>query len=160
LCVSADGLAWPINACAGRLGCAPHGRHTLIRFAHPSGQPAAVTPLRSVSLLAQERCAKEGHPTSGFRFAQLPSLRCRSGGRLTRAIPGPLSGAAIGISPHPCGSSPCATPTLGLLTGPDRELARFPQSRTRRRLFLLLLLKCDRTDDAKIPFRRPSGVAA
>ena len=114
-----------------------------------------VAPLTGATpfLLAQERCAKEGHPTSGFRFAQLPSLRCRSGGRLTWAIPGPLS-----LSPHPCGSSPYATPPLGLLTGPGREPARFPQNRVRRRLFLLLLLSCDRIGDAQIPFRRPSGI--
>jgi len=50
----------------------------LIRFAHPSGQPAAVTPLRSVS-----------------------SLHHCSRGRRTRAVPGPLR-----LSPHPCGSLP------------------------------------------------------
>jgi len=88
VCVSLTGLALSVTASAERLGCAPYGRHTLIRCAHPSGQPAAVTPLRR-----------------------------RSGGRLTWAIPGPLSGAAIGISPHPCGSSPYATPPLGLLKG-------------------------------------------
>jgi hypothetical protein len=99
-----------------------------------------VAPLTGATpfLLAQERCAKEGHPTSGFRFAQLPSLRRCSGGRLTWAIPGPLSlsarascfalpPASMQSSPHPCGSSPYATPPLGLLTGPGRELARFPQ---------------------------------
>ena len=94
-----------------------------------------VAPLTGATpfLLAQERCAKEGHPTSGFRFAQLPSLRCCSGGRLTWAIPGPLR-----LSPHPCGSSPYATPPLGLLTGSGRELARRPQDRTRRRLVFCL----------------------
>ena len=60
--MSLTSFALSINVSAGRLGCAPYGRHTLIRFAHPSGQPAAVTALRFVSLLAQERCAKEGHP--------------------------------------------------------------------------------------------------
>ena len=49
-------------------------------FARPSGQPAAVTPLRSVS------------------------LRRRSEGRRTRAIHGPLR-----LSPRPCGSPLCAT---------------------------------------------------
>ena len=62
MCVSLTDSAPSVTACAERLGCAPYGRHTLIRCAHPSGQPAAVTPLRYVSLLAQERCAKEGHP--------------------------------------------------------------------------------------------------
>ena len=36
----------------------------------------------------------------------------RSGGRLTRAVHGPLS-----LSPHPCRSSPYATPKFGLLKG-------------------------------------------
>ena len=62
VCVSLTDLALSITESTERLGCAPYGRHTLIRCAHPSGQPAAVTPLRYVSLLAQERCAKEGHP--------------------------------------------------------------------------------------------------
>ena len=67
------------------------------------------------SLFAQRKVSKRKRtPTSGFGgcAAKLPSFRCRSGGRLTRAIHGPLS-----LSPHPCGSSPCATPPLGLLTG-------------------------------------------
>jgi hypothetical protein len=58
----AIGLARSITASTEPLCFAPYGRHTLIRCAHPSGQPAAVTALRYVSLLAQERCAKEGHP--------------------------------------------------------------------------------------------------
>ena len=42
-------------------------------------------------LRAQEKVTKEnGTPTSGSRCARLPSLRCRSGGRHTRAIHGPL----------------------------------------------------------------------
>jgi hypothetical protein len=62
---------------------------------------------------AKKSKQKKAPPASGSRCARLPSLRCRSGGRLTRAIPGPLS-----LSPHPCGSLPYATtPTLGLLTG-------------------------------------------
>ncbi len=40
------------------------------------------------------------------------SLHRRSRGRLTRAIHGPLS-----LSPHPCGSPPCATIPLSLLKG-------------------------------------------
>ena len=52
-------MALPINACAERLGYAPHERHPLIRCAHP----AAVTPLRSVSLLAR-------HP--GFAALNFP----------------------------------------------------------------------------------------
>ena len=68
----------------------------------------------TLSLHAQ-RESNQRESAPGIRVwpaARLPSLRCRSGGRLTRAVPGPLS-----LSPHPCGSSPCATPPLGLLTG-------------------------------------------
>ena len=101
-----------------------------------------VAPLTGATpfLLAQERCAKEGHPAYGFRFAQLPSLRCRSGGRLTWAIPGPLSGAAVGISPHPCGSSPSATPALGPLTGPRSRACEISTGSSSRRLFFALAL--------------------
>ena len=61
----------------------------------------------------RESNQREGHPNIRvWPAARLPSFRCHSGGRLTRAIHGPLS-----LSPHPCGSSPCATPPLGLLTG-------------------------------------------
>ncbi len=71
-------------------------------------------PLRAphLSCLPKKGVPKKGTPTSGFRCAKLPSLRRRFGGRLTRAIPGPLS-----LSPHPCGSLPYATPPLGLLKG-------------------------------------------
>jgi len=57
-----DDLALSVSVSSDLMSFAPYGRHTLIRYAHPSGQPAAVTPLRCVSLLAQERRAKEGHP--------------------------------------------------------------------------------------------------
>src|SRR5690606_8640970 len=73
---------------------------------------------RHFFLFAQEKVTKKkGTPTSGPACGGVPSLRCRSGGRLTRAIHGPLS-----LSPHPCGSSPCATPPLGLLTGASARL--------------------------------------
>ena len=68
--------------------------------------------LRS-SCWPRENNQREGHPGIQVRpAARPPSFRCRSGGRLTMAVPGPLS-----LSLHPCSSSPCATPTLGLLTG-------------------------------------------
>jgi len=114
----AIGLARSITESTEPLCCAPYGRHTLIRCAHPSGQPF-------------------GCYSASLRFLAPAPLR----GRLIRAIPGPLSGAAIGISPHPCGSSPYAPPPLGLLTGPERELARFPRAQAQRRLFLLFALE-------------------
>ena len=83
------GIALSITAFTEPLCCAPYGRHTLIRFAHPSGQPAAVTALRFVSLLAQERCAKEGH--TDIRV----SLRS------TSLAPAPLRGPAYMGLPWP-----------------------------------------------------------
>ena len=89
-CAALRFFACPRKVCQRRAPRHPgFATRNLIRFAHPAGQPAAVTPLRCVS-----------------------SLRCCSGGRLTWAIPGPLS-----LSPYPCGSSPYATPPLGLLKG-------------------------------------------
>ncbi len=89
MCVSLTSLARSITVSAERLGCAPYGRHTLIRFAHPSGQPAAVTALRYVSLLAQERCAKEGHPDIRVSL------------RETSLVPAPLRGPAYMGHPWP-----------------------------------------------------------
>ena|SRR5690606_7715502 len=71
-------------------------------------------------LSGQEKVTKEkATPTSGSGLRRLPSLQCCSGGRLTRAILGPLS-----LSPHPCGSSPYAAPPLGLLKGIGVRVAR------------------------------------
>ncbi len=89
VCLSLTDLAIFITACTERFGCAPYGRHTLIRCAHPSGQPAAVTPLRYVSLLAQERCAKEGHPNIRVSL------------RETTLAPAPLRGPAYKGHPWP-----------------------------------------------------------
>ena len=52
-CVSVNGLAWPINACAERLGCAPHGRHTFLACPRKVCQrraPGIRVSLRSTSL--------------------------------------------------------------------------------------------------------------
>ncbi len=72
-------------------------------------------------LSGQEKVTKE-KATPGIRVwpaARFPSLWRCSGGRLTRAIFGPLS-----LSPHPCGSSLYATPPLGLLKGIGVRVAR------------------------------------
>ena len=99
------------------------GQIYFLRPARRSASPATLSLVpptgfalhgESLSLVwPRESNQREGHP--GIRVwpaARLPSLRRCSGGRLTRAILGPLS-----LSPHPCGSSPYATPPLGLLTG-------------------------------------------
>ena len=95
---------------------AQKNRDRFIFFANTLSQlsPFALTASHFL-LFAQEKVTKEkGTPTSGSGgcAARLPSFRCRSGGRRTRGVHAPLR-----LSPHPCGSSPCATPPLGLLTG-------------------------------------------
>jgi len=174
VCVSLTGFALSITASAERLCCAPYGRHTLIRFAHPSGQPAAVTALRYVSLLVQERCAKEGHPRhSGFaarnliRFAHPTGqpFGCYSAS-LRFLVPAPLRGPAY--MGHPWPNKPLAAsmrlvPLHDTSTRPpDGTGARACEISTGSSLaasVLLLLLNCGRTDDAQVPFRRPSGIA-
>ncbi len=103
----------------------------------------------SLSLVwPRESNQREGHP--GIRVwpaARLPSLRRCSGGRLTRAILGPLS-----LSPHPCGSFPYATPPLGLLTRIGVRVAR----RFERHLSVFF---CRVSSDTNRPFRRVSGIA-
>ena len=106
------------------------GQIYFLRPARRSASPAALSLVpptgfalhgESLSLVwPRESNQREGHP--GIRVwpaARLPSFRRCSGGRLTRAILGPLS-----LSPHPCGSSPYATPPLGLLTGIGVRVAR------------------------------------
>ena len=96
----------------------------------------------------RESNQREGHP--GIRVwpaARLPSLRCCSGGRLTRAIPGPLSGA-----PSPLTASmrlaPCATAPLGLLAGSESES---PESTS-------VILCTNHQTLPNAPFRRVSGI--
>ena len=158
MCVSLAGLALSVTACAEHLGCAPYGRHTLIRCAHPSGQPAAVTPLRYVSLLAQERCAKEGHPDIRVSLRETSLAPALLRGPAYKGRPWPLSGAAVGISPHPCGSSPYATPPLGLLKGTWASSARSRFKSKSQTLPIFMLRRCRKLANW-FPFRRPSGVA-
>ena len=106
------------------------GQIYFLRAGSPLGIPAKLSLVpptgfalhgESLSLVwPRESNQREGHPDIRvWPPARLPSLRRCSGGRLTRAILGPLS-----LSPHPCGSSPYATPPLGLLTGNRIRVAR------------------------------------
>ena len=62
---------------------------------------------------AKKRKQKKARPyIRPYATRRVRSLHRRSRGRLTRAIHGPLS-----LSPHPCGSPPCATIPLSLLKG-------------------------------------------
>ena len=154
MCVSLTDLALSITACTERLGCAPYGRHTLIRCAHPAGQPVAVTTLRYVSLLAQERCAKEGHPDIRVSL------------RETSLVPAPLRGPAY--MGHPWPIKPLAA---SMRLAPLRNTSTRPpegdQVASLRNLHVinlsgvwLLLFHRDLTDDTQVPFRRLSGIAA
>ena len=120
---------------AGTTGFALHGESLFLRWPRKSNQ-------------------EEGHPNiRPGALRRVPSLHRRSRGRLTRAIHGPLS-----LSPHPCGSLPSTTITLGLLTG-NRV------SSVSSRLSLTAVLLAEGScifglHGAQIPFRRPSaGVA-
>ena len=157
MCVSLTDLAPSITASAERLGCAPYGRHTLIRFAHPSGQPAAVTALRYVSLLAQERCAKEGHPDIRVSL------------RETSFAPVLLRGPAYKGHPWPFKRGRRRYLAASMRLAPLRNTSTRPPEGDRvaslRNLHViklsgvwLLLFHRDLTDDAQIPFRRPSGI--
>jgi len=86
------------------------------------------------------------HPA--LRFAQGPFVPSPlQGGRLTRAILGPLS-----LSPHPCGSLPYATIPLTLLGGWCRLKARAAKSQSNN--------EKPSGDSGSDPVRRPSrGVA-
>jgi len=75
-----------------------------------------------ISCLARESNQREDHPDIRvWPAARLPSLQCCSGGRLH---PWPFMRGHLALSPHPCGSSPYATPPLGLLTGIGVRVAR------------------------------------
>ena len=159
MCVLPDDLALSITACTERLGCAPYGRHTLIRCAHPAGQPVAVTTLRYVSLLAQERCAKEGHPDIRVSL------------RETSLVPAPLRGPAYMGHPWPFKRGRHRYLAASMRLAPLRNTSTRPpegdQVASLRNLHVIklsgvwllpLLFNCDGTDDAQVPFRRPSGI--
>ena len=133
------------------------GQIYFLRPARRSASPATLSLVpptgfalhgESLSLVwPRESNQREGHPDIRvWPAARLPSLRRCSGGRLTRAILGPLS-----LSPHPCGSSPYATPPLGLLTGNGVRVAR--------EAFGLFILLYRPAGDTNRPFRRVSGIA-
>ena len=83
----------------------------LIRFAHPAGQPSAVTALRSVS-----------------------SLHHCSRGTPRWAIPGPSR-----LSRHPCRSTPCATIPLGLLMGRLASSVRLRIEKTKHVMAMVVM---------------------
>jgi len=157
VCVPLTDLALSITACTEHLGCAPYGRHTLIRCAHPAGQPVAVTTLRYVSLLAQERCAKEGHPTIRVSL------------RETSLAPALLRGPAYMGRPWPFKRGRHRYLAASMRLVPLRNTSTRPpegdQVASLRHLWKIkvgsvwiLLLRRDLKDDAQVPFRRPSEI--
>ncbi len=147
MCVLLTGLALSVTACAERLGCAPYGRHTLIRCAHPSGQPAAVTALRYVSLLAQERCAKEGHPDIRVSLRETSLAPALLRGPAYMGHPWPIKPLAASMRLVPLRNTSARPP----------EGDRAASLRNIRKLKVgsvwLLLFNCDGTDDAQIPLQ-------
>ncbi len=114
---------------------------------------------------AKEKVTKEkARPTSGFRFAKLPSLRRCSEGR--------HGGPSLPRRPrpsflvwHPCQTPLSTAPPLGLLTGSEIAApARFVEStaempRLTSDLRLGFWQPCrERSDAANRPFRRPNGI--
>ncbi len=127
---------WPAPPKGTKKSCplhpAPATLGFVTRFARPSGQPAAVTPLRSVS------------------------LHRRSRGRLIRAIPWPFKRGRPVLSPHPCGSTPYATIPLTLLMGRLES----PDSLCIEQKAIILDLHDLPGDSDSVPVRRPSGGVA
>ena len=103
-------IHWRV-ACSDRFR--PLRASHLIRCAHPSGQPAAVTSLRFVALACpRESNQREGHPAIRPRLRRGSLVPSLLEGSLRRAIPGPSQ-----LSRHPCRSTPYAAIPLGLLKG-------------------------------------------
>ncbi|VXB98366.1 hypothetical protein PSEUDO8O_20376 [Pseudomonas sp. 8O] len=106
-------------------------------------------------MLAQERCAKEGHPDIRVSL------------RETSLAPVPLRGPAYKGHPwpfKPLAASMRLAPLRNTFTRPP-EGDQFASLRNLCGIGiggvwpLPLLFNCDGVDDAQVPFRRPSGIA-
>ena len=108
-------------------------------------------------LLAQERCAKEGHPDIRVSL------------RETSLAPAPLRGPAYKGHPWPIKRGRHRYLAASMRLAPLRNTSTRPPEGDRvaslRNLHViklsgvwLLLFHRDLTDDAQIPFRRPSGI--
>ncbi len=156
----------------------------VIRFAHPSGQPSAVTSLRSVSLLPVllRGSAYKGRPwpftplAASMPLAPLRNTSTRPPDGTLRA-PGTLAAScwialrrmvwseAIPITADnaarysPYGCSSCSVGAVVSLRG-EGPLLQEQKQRGARRSALLLLLRTSRETSAhsERPFRRPSGI--
>ena len=113
-----------------------------------------VAPLTGATpfLLAQERCAKEGHPDIRVSL------------RETSLVPALLRGPAYMGHPwpiKPLAASMRLAPLRNTSTRPPEgdQVASLHLWKIKVGSVWLLLLKRDLTDDAQVPFRRPSGIA-
>ena len=116
-----------------------------------------VAPLTGATpfLLAQERCAKEGHPDIRVSL------------RETSLAPVPLRGPAYKGRPwpfKPLAASMRLAPLRNTYARPpegDRvaSLHKLREIEIGGVCALPLLFNCDGTDDAQVPFRRPNGIA-
>ena len=86
------------------------------RYARPSGQPAAVTALRSVCSRERESNQRESAPGIRVSLRETSLVPALLRGSSRWAIPGPSF-----LIWHPCQTPLCAAPPLGLLTGPGTE---------------------------------------
>ena len=149
MCVPLTDLAISITACTERLGCAPYGRHTLIRCAHPSGQPAAVTPLRYVSLLAQERCAKEGHPDIRVSLRETSLAPVLLRGPAYKGRPWPFKPLAASMRLVPLRNTSTRPPEGDRVA----SLHNLCEVEIGGVWLLPLLFNCDGTGDAQVPLQ-------
>ena len=146
------------------------------RFARPSGQPAAVTTLRSVCSRERESNQRESAPGIRVSLRSTPLAPVLLRGSSRWASPGPSF-----LVWHPCQTPLSTAPMLGLLTGfgdrvvwaicgqqkqKSKSIAAMGRSygfiacRAGETRHAFCFSTSDFTDDAKRPIRRPSGIVA
>ena len=114
-----------------------------------------VAPLTSATpfLLAQERCAKEGHPTIRVSLRETSLAPALLRGPAYMGHPWPIKPLAASMRLVPLRNT-STRPPEGDQVASLRHLWKIKVGSV-----WLLLLTHDLTDDAKVPFSRPSGIA-
>jgi len=157
VCVLLTGLALSITEFTERLGCAPYGRHTLIRCAHPSGQPAAVTSLRFVALACpRESNQREGHPTIRPRLRRGSLAPSPLQGHAAKGHPWPIAALATSMSLNPLRGDSTRPPEgdLGVVCTIAVEEQRQGTDAANFNFAKITQAR------GPVPFRRPSGGVA
>ena len=118
----------------------PAGRLTFFAYGSPPGA---------------KKVSKETHPgiRVSLRSTSLPPVPLR--GPAYKGHPWPFMRGRLVLSPHPCGSLPYATPTLGLLTGSLRA-CRFPVSSHSELSVYLFVERVQPAQPAYAGFTRPT----